>query len=45
MVVLFELLLVLSSIALSVALSRLAVSEMFRLVRITHLNRGDRSHP
>jgi hypothetical protein len=39
MVALFELLLVLSSVALSVALSRLAVGEMFRLARIRHLNR------
>jgi len=39
MVALFECLLVLSSIALSIALSRLAVGEMFRLVRITPLNR------
>ena len=46
MVALFECLLVLSSIALSIALSRLAVGEMFRLVRITPLNRppaGDSS--
>jgi hypothetical protein len=34
MATMFELLLVLSSVGLSVALSRLAVGEMFRLVRI-----------
>ena len=46
MVALFECVLVLSSIALSIVLSRLAVGEMFRLVRITPLNRppaGDAS--
>jgi len=39
MVALFECLLVLTSIVVSIALSRLAVGEMFRLVRITPLDR------
>jgi len=39
MVALFECVVVASSIALSVALSRLAVGEMFRLVRIMPLRR------
>jgi len=37
MVIVLEMLLVISSVALSVALSRLAVGEMFRLVRIDRI--------
>lgn len=40
---LFVFLLVISSIALSIGLSRLAVGEMFRLVANTHLDRN-RAH-